>query len=199
MDAIDILMNEHRHIERVIDVLERSVAYGRGGGDVSPVLFERAAHFLLTFVDGSHDAKEGEVFQAITSRGLPLGEGVLAALSGQHVLGRELAEELREMVRAVMRGEKEREEMYALAERYVRLHRGHTEVEEGRFFPLVRRLLPVDVMERVRAKFARIEAAHGSLAEAADALELAFPLPATAPRWVNGGRTHQPWGGRGAP
>jgi hemerythrin-like domain-containing protein len=195
MDAIDILMNEHRHIERVLDVIERAVVHGRGGGGVSPVLFERVAHFLLTFVDGSHDAKEGEVFQAITSRGLPLGEGVLAALSGQHALGRELAEELRETARAVTRGEKEPEEVYALAERYVRLQRGHTEAEEGRFFPIVRRLLPVDVMERVRARFARIEAAHGPLADAAEALERAFPLPAIPPRRLGGGRT-QPWGGR---
>jgi hemerythrin-like domain-containing protein len=199
MDAIDILMNEHRHIERVMDVLAQAVVHGRHRGEVSPVLFERAAHFLLTFVDGSHDAKEDEIFQALTARGLPPGAGVLAALSGQHALGRELAEELREVARAVTRGEKEAEELYTLAERYVRLHRGHTELEESRFFPLVRRLLPVDLMERVRAKFARIEAAHGSLAEAADALELAFPLQAAPLRRVSGGRAHQPWGGRGAP
>ncbi len=195
MDALDILMNEHRHIERVLDLLERAVAHGRSGGTVSAVLFERAAHVLLTFVDGGHDAKEAEVFQAITSRGLPLGEGVLAALSGQHAMGRALAEELRETARAVTRGEREPEEVYGLAERYVRLQRGHTEAEEGRFFPIVRRLLPVDAMERVRAKFARIEAAHGPLADAADALELAFPLPALSMRWKGGGRP-QPWGGR---
>ncbi len=195
MDPIDILMNEHRHIERVLDVLERAVVHGRGGGGVSPVLFERVAHFLLTFVDGSHDAKEGEVFQAITSRGLLLGEGVLAALSGQHAVGRELAEELREAARAVMRGEKDPEEVYVLAERSMRLQRSHTEVEERRFFPIVRRLLPVDVMERVRARFARIEAAHGPVADAADALELAFPLPVTPMRRMGGGRL-QPWGGR---
>ncbi|WNG38892.1 hypothetical protein F0U61_38420 [Archangium violaceum] len=192
MDAIDILVNEHRHIERVMDVLDRAVAHGRGGGEVSPVLFERAAHFLLTFVDGSHDAKEGEVFQSLIARGLPSGAGMLAGLSAQHEVGRELAGELREVARAVARGEKEPEELYALTERYVRLHRGHTEAEEGRFFPMVRRLLPVDVMERVRAKFARIEAAHGSLAEAADALELAFPLPATTMRRASGMRP-QPW------
>jgi hemerythrin-like domain-containing protein len=195
MDAIDILMNEHRAIERVMDVLERAVVHGRSGGDSSPVLFERTAHFLLTFVDGSHDAKEGEVFQAITTRGLPLGAGVLAGLSAQHALGREMAEELRELARAVARGEKEPEEMYTLAERYVRLHRGHTEAEEGRFFPMVRRLLPVDEMERVRAKFARIEASHGSLADAADALEMAFPVPAAPVRRMGGVRA-QPWGGR---
>jgi hemerythrin-like domain-containing protein len=174
MDAIDILVNEHRYIERVMDVLERAVAHGRAGESVSPVLFERAAHFLLTFVDGSHDTKEDELFQAISSRGLPLSGGVLSVLSGQHALGRELAEELREAVRAVTRGEKQPEEMYVLAELYVRLHRGHTKVEEGSFFPMVRRLLPVDVMERVRARFARIEAAHGTLSDAAEALELAF-------------------------
>jgi hemerythrin-like domain-containing protein len=195
MDAIDILVNEHRHIERVMDVLERAVEYGRGGGMVPPVLFERAAHFLLTFVDGSHDAKEGEVFQAITSRGVPLGEGVLAALSGQHALGRELAVELRAAVRSVTQGVLQPEELYAIAERYVRLHRGHTEAEEVRFFPMVRRLLPVDVMERVRTKFARIEAAHGPLADAADALELAFPLPAPTGRRTGSVRP-QPWVGR---
>ncbi|HYO72740.1 MAG TPA: hemerythrin domain-containing protein [Archangium sp.] len=195
MDAIDILVNEHRHIERVMDVLERAVEYGRGGGDVSPVLFERAAHFLVTFVDGSHDAKEDEVFQAITSRGLPPGAGVLAALSGQHALGRELAAELRAAVRSVTQGVMPPEELYAIAERYVRLHRGHTEAEELRFFPMVRRLLPVDVMERVRARFARIEAAHGPLADAADALELAFPLPVATGRRPGSVRP-QPWVGR---
>lgn len=195
MDAIDILTNEHRHIARVMDLLERAVEHGREGGDVSPVLFERAAHFLLTFVDGSHDAKEDEVFQAITSRGLPLGAGVLAGLAAQHEVGRELAGELREVARAVARDEKEPEELYALAERYVRLHRGHTEAEEARFFPMVRRLLPTDILERVRARFARIEAAHGSLAEAADALALAFPLPATAVRRPGGPRS-QPWAGK---
>ncbi|OJT20944.1 hypothetical protein BO221_29050 [Archangium sp. Cb G35] len=195
MDAIDILMNEHRHIERVMDVLERAVEYGRGGGDVSPVLFERAAQFLVTFVDGSHDAKEDEVFQALSSRGLPPGAGVLAALSGQHALGRELAAELRAAVRAVTEGILLPEEMFAIAERYVRLHRGHTEAEEVRFFPMVRRLLPADVMERVRAKFARIEAAHGPLADAADALELAFPLPVATGRRPGNVRP-PPWVGR---
>lgn len=198
MDAIDILVNEHRHIGRIMELLERAVEYGRGGGSLSPMLFERTAYFLLTFVDGSHDAKEDEVFQALTSRGLLPGAGVLAALSGQHALGRELAEELRETARAVARGEKEPESLYVLAERYVRLHRGHTEAEEGRFFPMVRRLLPVELMERVRAKFARIEATHGPLGDAADALELAFPLPSAPMRRAVGGRS-QAWSGRGAP
>ena len=41
---------------------------------------------------------------------------------------------------------------------------------------MARRLLSPALLERVRAKFARVEATHGSLEEAADAVELAFPL-----------------------
>ncbi len=189
MDAIDILMNEHRHISRILDLLERAVARSREGEDISAVLFERIARFLLTFVEGSHAAKEDELFQAITAQGLPLSQGVLGALSTQHSLGREQAETLRQSAGAVLRSGAEPEEMYVCVEHYVRLLRVHTEVEETRLFPLVRRLLPVDVMERVRAKFARIEAAHGPLDDAVDALELAFPQPLTDAR-------RQPRGGR---
>jgi hemerythrin-like domain-containing protein len=191
MDAIDLLMNEHRHIERVLDVLQWAIEFGRRGGPVPEVLFERAGHFLLTFVDGSHGAKEEELFQAITAQGLNMGEGMLAAMKAQHELGHELAESLRETARAVQRGEATPEEVYTAAERYVRLHRGHTEVEESKLFPVCRRLLAGEGLERVRARFARIEGAHGPLAEAAEAVELAFPLPG-----VRGGSRPQPWAGR---
>jgi hemerythrin-like domain-containing protein len=177
MDVIDVLMNEHRHIGRVLDLLDRAMEQAREGKDISPVLFERTAHFFLTFVDVSHAAKENELFRAITTQGLPLGQGVLAVLSGQHVLGREQAEALREAARSAQRPGVEPEEMYLCAHHYVHLLRAHTEVEEQRLFPLVRRLLPMDTMERVRAKFARIEAAHGPLVDAVDVLERAFPLP----------------------
>jgi hemerythrin-like domain-containing protein len=191
MDAIELLTNEHRHIERVLDVLQRAIEHGRQGGPVPEVLFERAAHFLLSYVDGSHGAKEEELFQAITAQGLNMGEGMLAAMKSQHELGHELAEALREAAQAWQRGQATAEDVYAAAERYVRLHRGHTEVEESKLFPLCRRLLAGEGLERVRARFARIEGSNGPLADAAEAVELAFPLPG-----VRGGSRPQPWARR---
>ncbi|WP_309893396.1 hypothetical protein [Archangium sp.] len=58
----------------------RATWHGRSAGEVSPVLF-----------------------QSLTARGLPPGAGGLAALSGQHALGRELAEELRALRDAPLR------------------------------------------------------------------------------------------------
>lgn len=176
MDAIDILTHEHRQIQRVLDVLERALVQARAGTPIPPSLFQRAAHFFITYVDGNHQAKEGVLFQAMTEQRLPLGPAVLAQVSGEHNLGREQSEELAAAAAAVMREGGDPEPMYSAAERYVRLHRAHTEAEEVQVFPLARRLLSPTVMERVRTKFARIEGAHGAIEEAADAVELAFPL-----------------------
>lgn len=176
MDALDILVYEHRQIQRVLDVLEQAIAQGRARAPVPASLFQRAAHFFLTHVDGNHQAKEGVLFHAMVEQRLPLGPGVLSHVAGQHGLGREQAEELLAAATAVLSAHADPEPMYAAAERYVRLHRSHTVAEEIQVFPLARRLLPLEVLERVRARFARIEGSHGSLEEAADAVELAFPL-----------------------
>ncbi|XXF79917.1 hemerythrin domain-containing protein [Myxococcaceae bacterium GXIMD 01537] len=186
MDALDILQHEHRQIERVLEVLERALAHGRAGGDVPASLFLRAAHFFLTFVEGNHQAKEGVLFQSMTEQRLPLGPRVLAQVSGEHGLGHEQAQELAEAATAVARERADPEPMFAAAERYVRLHRSHTLAEETQVFPLARRLLAPGVLERVRTRFARIEAAHGAIEEAADAVEVAFPLA-----W-SGARAHHP-------
>jgi hemerythrin-like domain-containing protein len=189
MDAIDILTHEHRQIQRVLDVLEQALVQARAGAAVPASLFQRAAHFFLTYVDGNHQAKEGVLFQAMTEQRLPLGPAVLAQVSGEHNLGHEQAEELAAAANSVLSGGGDPEPMYAAAERYVRLHRGHTEAEEAQVFPLARRLLSPLVMERVRTKFARIEATHGGIVEAADAVELAFPLARGALRGAWSART----------
>ncbi len=176
MDALDILTQEHHHIHRVLDLLEGAVLQGRLGEHVPAALFQRAARFFITCVDGNHQAKEDVLFEAMTEQRLPLGSVVLSQVSGAHHLGQEQAEELSAAATAVLRDGADPEAMYAAAERYLRLHRGHTEAEEAQVFPLARRLLPRMVLERMRTKFAKIEAARGGLAEAADALELAFPV-----------------------
>ncbi len=195
MDAIDLLIHEHHHIQRVVDVLEGAIIQGRLGARVPASLFLRAAHFFVTYVDGNHQAKEGVLFQAMAEQRLPLGPAVLAQVSGAHHLGKEQAEELAAAAKAVQREGADPELMYDAAERYIRVHHGHTEAEESQVFPLARRLLSPAVLERVRAKFARIEAAHGGMEEAADAVELVFPLTRSRPRstWGMSPRTAQ-WG-----
>jgi hemerythrin-like domain-containing protein len=178
MNALDVLTLEHRHIDRVLILLERAVARGRAGEFVSASLFLRTANFFLTYVDGSHHAKEMVLFQTMVVHRLPLAPGLLAQVSGQHGTGSEQAMALRDAADAALRTGADPEPMLSAAEDYLRLHRAHTEAEETRVFPMARRLLPPVVLERLRTRFARIEASHGPLSEAAEALERAFlPVP----------------------
>lgn len=181
LDALDVLTLEHRHIDRVLILLERAVARGRAGEFVSASQFVRTANFLLTYVDGSHHAKEMVLFQTMVVHRLPLAASLLAQVSGQHGTGSEQALVLLDAADSVLRDGADPGPLLTAAEDYLRLHRAHTEVEETRVFPMARRLLPSAVLERLRTRFARIEASHGPLSEAADAVERAF-APAHALR-----------------
>ena len=75
MQCIDILMREHRNIERVVTALERVAAHLARGGSVRPAFFIEAAGFLADYADGVHHAKEeGVLFGAIVRSGMPAGE-----------------------------------------------------------------------------------------------------------------------------
>jgi len=177
MDALDVLSQEHRQIQRVLQVLERAVAKGRDGEFVPASLFLRAGNFFLTFVDGSHHAKEMVLFQTMVAHRLPLAPGLLAQVSGEHGTGGEHAVALLCAAESMLRGgETDPSRMLDAAEDWLRLYRGHTAVEEAQVFPMARRLLPAGVLDRMRTRFARIEASHGSLGEAAEAMERAFLL-----------------------
>lgn len=174
MDALDVLSQEHRQIQHVLDVLTLAVQRGRQGEFVSASLFLRAANFFRTYVDGSHHAKEMVLFQTMLVHRLPLAPGLLSQVTGEHGTGNEQAMELQRAAEATLRGGAALEPMLDAAEAYLQLQRGHTTAEETQVFPLARRLLPAAVLERMRTRFARIEASHGPLSEAVEALERAF-------------------------
>lgn len=174
MDALDVLTQEHRQIQHVLDALTQSVARARKGEFVSASLFLRAANFFRTYVDGSHHAKEMVLFQTMLVHRLPLTPGLLSQVTGEHGTGSEQALELQRSAEATLREGADPEPMLAAAEAYLQLQHSHTAAEESQVFPLARRLLPPDVLERMRTRFARIEASHGPLSEAAEALERAF-------------------------
>ncbi|WP_240360933.1 hemerythrin domain-containing protein [Pyxidicoccus caerfyrddinensis] len=174
MDALDVLNQEHRQIQHVLDVLAHSVERGRRGEFVSASLFLRAANFFRTYVDGSHHAKEMVLFQTMLVHRLPLSPGLLSQVTGEHGAGSEQALTLQRAAEVTLREGVDPRAMLDAADTYLQLQRGHTTAEETQVFPLARRLLPTAVLERMRTRFARIEASHGPMSEAVEALERAF-------------------------
>ena len=89
MRATELLMEEHRAIERMLDVLEalaERLATGQGVETGDP---ERALDFLSGFADKCHHAKEeGRLFPALVAAGLPQEGGPVGVMLAEHVQGR---------------------------------------------------------------------------------------------------------------
>src|SRR5512139_965640 len=89
MKATDILMEEHRVIERVLNSLEKAALEAQKGEKVSPEFFILAADFIKGFADGCHHKKEeGVLFKEIVNAGVPEQGGPVGVMLADHEQGR---------------------------------------------------------------------------------------------------------------
>jgi len=147
-DPIQVLMDEHRLIEKVLTALE--LADRR---EVPFAFYERAADFLANFADGCHHAKEEDrLFPLLEQRGIPREGGPIGVMTYEHEEGRGHIRRLRACAAESDRGGVRRE-----AAAYAALLRAHIQKEDQVLFPMGRsRLTPEDAAAREGA-FAEVE------------------------------------------
>jgi len=91
MKATEILMNEHRAIERGLSVLERCAARLESGERIPGKTLSDVLNFIKRFADKCHHGKEeGFLFPALQRSGLPKQAGPLAVMQQEHDEGRRL-------------------------------------------------------------------------------------------------------------
>lgn len=153
MQATKLLMDEHRGIERMLDVLEevaeRLVAREEAPkGDAARVL-----DFLSGFADKCHHAKEeGQLFPALVAAGVPQEGGPVGVMLAEHVQGRGYI--------ARMRGALAEDDAEAYAEAahaYAALLRQHILKEDHILYPMAE--------ARLAAQDAALVAAYDVLEE----------------------------------
>jgi hemerythrin-like domain-containing protein len=77
MKATDVLVDEHRVIERVLSSLEAGVDRLESGQPVRPEFFLSATDFIRGFADGCHHQKEeGVLFTSMEEQGIPTGMSI---------------------------------------------------------------------------------------------------------------------------
>jgi hemerythrin-like domain-containing protein len=159
MEATDILMEEHRIIERVLSALENQVQRMKTGSPVRTDFFLDAAAFIRKFVDGCHHRKEEEsLFTAIVEGGLSNQTGPIAIILAEHEQGRVFTRALEKAARAVAGGQSAaRDDMILNAQAFVALMRQHIRRENDFLFPLAARMIPPDQQAKLSAEFERIE------------------------------------------
>ncbi|KPJ90312.1 MAG: hypothetical protein AMS18_11295 [Gemmatimonas sp. SG8_17] len=160
MKATDILMDEHRVIERVLGVLEAAVARSDRGDPVRPGLFLDAADFIQNFADGSHHNKEeGVLFGAMIDAGVPQHGGPIPVMLSEHDHARAYTQAMRQAAERWDDGDDDaRQQATKAARSYAALLRQHIAKEDQILFPLAEQAIPRGKHDGIAADFDRIEA-----------------------------------------
>jgi hemerythrin-like domain-containing protein len=159
MEAIDILMDEHRVIEGVLVALETAAQRLEQGQAVRPGFFLDGADFIKGFADGCHHQKEeGVLFKAMVDAGMPSEGGPIAVMLSEHELGRAYTRAIREAALKLQAGDQTaRDALVHAARAYADLLRQHIAKEDGVLYPLASRVIPAGVQNHLVADFDQVE------------------------------------------
>lgn len=164
MTPIEVLVEEHEKIVRVLDALD-GWADGLDGSDEGerPVL-RKFMTCIREFVDPIHHGKEEDIlFALMVEHGFPKQQGPIAVMLHEHDLARRLI--------ATMHGLAEREAPWSEAERaeakraagsYTELMRQHIDKENGILYPMADARLPPAVQVDMAARFERFAETTGA-------------------------------------
>ncbi len=180
--ALEILMDEHRVIERVLGSLETFADRLEDEPEPRAALRDYG-RFFREFADRCHHAKEEDrLFVEMVRHGFPREHGPIAVMLAEHVEGRAHVGALAragEGAGPLTAAECDSVRFHAHA--YAPLLRAHIQKEDRILYPMASEAVPPDVMERLAEEFEGHErhemgeGAHQELLAIADRLVEAYP------------------------
>ena len=159
MKATEVLMEEHRVIERVLTALERAATRLSKGQDVYLRFFAGTAVFITNFTDGNHHYKEEAIlFPALVENGLSKETGPVAVMLAEHAEGRRLNQKMKQATERLQTSDDAaRNELVQNALSYVKLLRQHIYKEDNILFPMADKVIPADQQQQLTEAFERKE------------------------------------------
>ena len=159
MKATDILMEEHRLIERVIAALEAGAQRLEDGLDVRSEFFLEASSFIGGFADGCHHKKEeGVLFIALASAGVPVQGGPIGVMLAEHEQGRAYNRGMQAGVEKLQAGDPAgKAEIIRNARGFALLLSQHIAKEDGVLFPMAEQVLTSEQQEQMLVDFEKVE------------------------------------------
>ena len=157
--ATEVLMNEHRVIERVLTALERASTRLSNGQDVYLRFYAGAIVFIKNFADGCHHQKEeGILFPAMIENGLSRETGPVAVMLAEHEEGRRLTQKIRQSLERFQGGDDTaRNELIKNSLAYTKVLRQHIHKEDNILFPMADKLIPAEQQQQISEAFKLLE------------------------------------------
>ena len=182
-ESIDILMSEHRRIEKVLGSLETFGLEVEGGLAPDRAVLAEYAAFFRGYADASHHGKEEDVlFARMIERGFSRESGPVAVMLHEHVVGRGHVGVLRQVGEG--EGPVSGVEAHLVVEHasaFVPHLRAHIQKEDRILYPMALRLLTGPELDAILTEFEafdagrRVDGTRDRLEGLADRLVAAFP------------------------
>lgn len=155
MDSIELMMEEHQNILRMLAVVRKACYKVMKGEPIQYNDFDRMIDFIRNYADGHHHGKEEKMlFNEMVEHLGALGNKLIThGMLVEHDLGRLYIQELNAALHRVREGDEEsRLDVIANAIGYTHLLKRHIDKEDSVVYTFARRQLPAKIMEKVESK-----------------------------------------------
>jgi hemerythrin-like domain-containing protein len=190
MNPTDILTDEHRVIEQVLDCLEKLIERSCSERKLETGPAREAIGFFRAFADQYHHMKEeAHLFPVLEAKGFPHHRGPTGVMLGEHEQGRTCIRSMDEAIDAAAEGDTKALQRFAEhGRRYIALLRAHIQKEDDCLFSMANEVLTDQDQHELLTAFRKVEGQHvaASTREAclkiANDLAVLFDLPRAAVR-----------------
>lgn len=162
MNSIELMMEEHKNILRMLIVVRSGCYQILKGEDISYDDFDLMIDFIRNYADAHHHGKEEKfLFNRMVEQLGQLGNKLVThGMLVEHDLGRLFIQELQAALERVKAGEEESKlDVIANAISYTHLLKRHIEKEDTAVYSFAERNLSPEVMEKVNHEAVEYEAA----------------------------------------
>ncbi len=169
MYPIEILLDEHKLVERVIKLVEKVRSKLKKKKEIPATSFWKLVDFLRSYADVIHHSKEEDIlFMQMREHEAELSEKVwdqIGVLIDEHIQGLDLANEMHKAIRDYQRGSvSARKRILRSVTSYVDIMKAHFKSEEDEVFPAMVKVLSKAEKDKMAADFKRFDKIVGGTA-----------------------------------
>jgi hemerythrin-like domain-containing protein len=162
MYPIDILLDEHKLVNRVFAIIEKVRDKLKDEEEIPAPVFWKLVEFIRGYADVIHHSKEEDIlFEILPKHDTDLPKDVdrnIAVLIEEHIEALDIANDMHKHIRAYHRGASEgREKILKSVNDYLKIMQPHFEVEEEEVFPALVKVLSQKEKDKMKADFERFD------------------------------------------
>lgn len=169
MYPIQILIDEHKLVERVIKLVEKVRSKLKKNKEIPAPTFWKLVEFIQSYADVIHHSKEEDIlFMQMREHEAELSDKVwdqIGVLIDEHIQGLDLANEMHKAIREYQRGSTSaRRRILRAINTYVDMMKSHFKSEEDDVFPAMIKVLSKSEKDKMAADFKRFDKLVGGTA-----------------------------------